>query len=272
MLKQLLIAALAAVATLAAAGFYIQASVNGNDHLECTAQVNLAVINLCFGSQQLREGYWFYCENETPLLGFPAQRCGPMDMTHSVPAIVAVGDAGSTAAQTGEAACHYFAHVGWECLALDSMPAANAPMDDTLARVNAAVDYLKRNESVDSSRVMLWGGGEGALAVITAASLRGDVYAVAATSPPLPGSTDAGRSRLAAIEGMLKTNLVYVFGEHDAETDQAAADALVSAARANGKQAESIAVPNAGHAVCCGDGRPLELEFDWLNGIMGKQE
>jgi dipeptidyl aminopeptidase/acylaminoacyl peptidase len=66
----------------------------------------------------------------------------------------------------------------------------------------------------------------------------------------------------------LKTHLVYVFGGEQDYTDEETAKALVGAVVSNGKKGEYHIIPGAGHEICCGDKRALDLQYEFLKGLI----
>ncbi|MBU0762483.1 MAG: hypothetical protein KKD39_05605 [Candidatus Altiarchaeota archaeon] len=172
--------------------------------------------------------------------------------------VIAVGGYGSSASAT-DGVCSYFKARGLDCVGVDSSM-DNRVEPDVIADLKAKIGQL----SPKYDKVILWGGSNGALTSLIAASEDNRVYAVLATSPPLFYDFDSQKYN---IFNKFNVNLVYVFGEPD-YTDEKTAKILVSRAKLYGKNAEYTIIKGAGHEICCGDQRALDIHYKALKGFI----
>ena len=278
MLKQLAIAVFMLTATLLFAGMYVQSGVDANPNRECGTQVDLVAFKLCYGAVervqrapgQLDSGHWFSCEDAFVATGETGRVCAPLGtglgFLNDTPAVLVIGDAGSTAFQTEASACLFFSHEGWTCLALDSTTEPGESPAQTLARIREALAYLARNETVDPSKIMLWGEGSGGLVALKAAAGRDDIFAVMVASPPLLYSRDQSA---AGFEGIwnLDANLIYVLSKSGDVTDTETAQAMVEGAGMNHKRAVYTMMDGTGSA-CCGRKNVMEIQYNWVAALI----
>ena len=180
------------------------------------------------------------------------------------PAVVAIGGYGSSAASTRSAFCGYFESKGWICVALDSAGFGGKDEDQVVSDINSAVAGLKSRADVDKSKIILGGYSNGALTSLLAASQRSDIFAVAATSPPLPVVMYDNPTFQAIVSG-LNTNVVYVFGGGQDVTNEEVAKVIVGAATSRGKQGKYYIIPGAGHNTCTVS--TLDLEYNFIKGL-----
>lgn len=188
------------------------------------------------------------------------------NVTNATPAVIAVSGWGATATST-EGICRYFAAKGWICLAVDSAGDKRSE-DEVVADIKSAVDTLESYSNVDKTKIILWGGSNGAYTTLVAASQRRDIFAEAATSPPLFYSMDK-ETRFKLLEN-LSTNVIYVFAEQD-YTDEETARKVVEIVTNNGKKGEYKMIPNAGHEICCGVPEILDIQYSYIEGLIVNQ-
>jgi hypothetical protein len=178
--------------------------------------------------------------------------------------VIAVGGWGSKEGSVA-GVCSYFKKAGLECIGLDSA-GENRGEDAVVADIGRTIDAVGAGYKSGKRPIILWGGSNGALSALIAASGRDDVDVVLATSPPLLYSYDKGKY---PVFTRFDSNLYYVFGERDF-TDEETAKVMVKNAEKSGKTARYEIIKGAGHEICCGDQRVLKKQHNFLLEILKK--
>jgi dienelactone hydrolase len=177
------------------------------------------------------------------------------------PVIIATGGYSSTAKGTRDV-CGFFVGNGFACLALDSANfKINRNEEDVVADIVATVEYTKNLPAIDAAKIILWGGSNGALTSLMAASGRSDIAAVAALSPPLIHEYDKD-GNFAELAGF-NSNLIYIYGEDDF-TDAETAGNLCAITKKRGKLCETVMIHQAGHEICCNNPPLLKKQAEFI--------
>ncbi len=195
-----------------------------------------------------------------PNISGTATLCLPASIDKGI-TVVAVGGWGSVAQQT-EKVCRLFNAEGWPCLALDS--AGNKRSEEmVIENIKTAVGYLKANKKINSQRIVLWGGSNGARTTLLAAA-EAPIFAELALSPPL--FFDLDKTEALKLK-KLNCHLFYIFGEND-YTDKQTAQALMRTVKQHNKTGQYKIIAGAGHEICCYNPVLIKEQIDFVEKLI----